>query len=315
MIIVLSLFLFLIVSPTICFHTILALLPRNATSAYRTKLHKFLTDIIHHFITTALCEENVIHKVYVAVLDVVLLFIEGKYREASCCKPVQDFKRRVHKRVPTQRTDTSLPHLGLSPRDLPLMPCFNKASQRANFLVLKWAKKVCSSSFLLPPIPSTSRNKYQIVLVESKGMFLNITMLHFSFAVQAWCDGDFLQLVSKVRPRGFKTEYVFCGKKHPWEIIYTGNEVMFDIVARPTSSFTFLYQAMSRYQVTKFKLCHTLVCITLCQSTTFDKMNKSFGGHVMLYPSHTFSFSLNDSYLIFHMIAKKFQVLKLSAFF
>ncbi len=120
--------------------------------------------------------------------------------------------------------------------------------------------KIChpTNAQILPQ----DRQGFHITLTENNLFQINLTFTVFQYDSHSWCFTDFLYIKHCTRSstKNEKPRYVFCGKKHPWTILYTSNAVSLFTVAKLSSRFVLYYQVLDKGYFHHFHVCHYIQC-------------------------------------------------------
>ncbi len=166
------------------------------------------------------------------------------------------------------------------------------------------------ATLCIPPhgkyVANHNRYRASVMLVWDGRFHLNMSFTHFSFTSHIWCYGDFVDIAHPFKPN--EPMYVFCGKKHPWTIIYPSSAVRVKIIAKKFSNFILFYEITTQ-TLRGFSLCQ----LDSCQTSPCDLVNRgqyATRGAFMFF-THVLQYDMQIFKLVLLLAVKKYNYLEL----
>ncbi len=156
------------------------------------------------------------------------------------------------------------------------------------------------------------RQGFHLTVIENNLFQINLTFPVFQYSSHSWCFTDFLYIKHYARSntKYNKPRYVFCGKKHPWTILYTSNAASLFTVAKLSSMFVLYYQVFDEGYFHHFHVCHYIQCHR--SFACVDQLTPSISYRTTHALSHAMLNTVNFTFVVNIMI-KKTSILQLSS--
>ena len=194
--------------------------------------------------------------------------------------------------------------------DLDFSPCDEDTAQLtrpAAFVLDRAAGKLYA-----PPnfyLFSNQRVAFAVAISENTLFHINLTFTQFSYEYNLRCFTDFVNLETSDKDKnGHKTpEYVYCGRRPPWTVVYTFHNVFVYSVARRTSHFTLAYQVTNSGFISTFHDCQYLQCQEniKCKSFVLEQSKT-------IYYVQLIGEKLSVHIHFVHVVIRKFQKLQVT---
>ncbi len=150
------------------------------------------------------------------------------------------------------------------------------------------------------------RKGYSVSVVENSAFHISMAFTDFALEQSSWCFSEFVNIQ---HPRNFnQSEYLFCGKKDPWTIVYTSHTVTVWIVGKRSARVGISYQVDEQI-MQQFHLCQYMPSQHKKMGFCFDYSCFPYNDHLITH-SIIMKNSAKSVISIVYMCLKKFQILK-----
>ena len=206
-------------------------------------------------------------------------------------------------------------------------PCENRPDRYFQSFKHLLARNICVPKPAHMVLPGVKESNF--VVTEHKSFYLNLSFPEFNFANHQLCKTDFLNIEHPLH-RSKKvwsptSEHIFCGRRHPWTMLYPSHKAYFWMQASSGSSLKLNYQIFSSFLLVAFDSCSSAVCgANMCISphcACYESPSIPHGGQTCCLSSTISFFNSqgNETHLqtlnIFQVYVAKYQFVQVFCHF
>ncbi len=276
---------------------------KNLSAPAKNKDHVLHFIVLRHKLMIVLIQtKETVLKNYINFVWTLKRMIDYQVSKINICNNhLLGLKEKTYKDVPNSLKPVS--SLPLMTQELFFDPHVEVKTRSQNSLNYTLLGRICepeSGQF----ITDTERKSISLTFVESPALYFNVSFEKFLLEPHPWCFSEFVLFRRRTKSNPQSPIYIFCGWRHPWDVIYTNNKMKMWIVLRKTTLMKFKFQICNPQEIVTYLICQYAITTQRhpCRNTNFETS----------LLTHAFTFLVNNNKFkiyVISIVVFKFQKL------